>query len=163
VRSVGRGARGVRGMTLDDGQRVICMLVADDENQTVLTATENGFGKRTPISEYTRHGRGTKGMIAIAATERNGKLVGALLVEEKDGIMLVSTGGVVIRTRVDQIREQGRSTQGVTLISLDEGTRLAAIEKVLEADEEASDANGSDTNGTDGAGDPTAPAEPPQE
>ena len=142
VRPMGRVTRGVRGMMLEAGQRVISMLVAENESQTVLTATENGFGKRTPISEYTRHGRGTKGMIAIHTGERNGNLVGAVLVEEKDEVMLVSTGGVVIRTKVAQIREQGRSTQGVTLINLDEGTRLAGIEKVLESDDEAGGANG---------------------
>ncbi len=136
VRPMGRVTRGVRGMMLELGQRVISMLVAQDEALTVLTATENGFGKRTPISEYTRHGRGTKGMIAIHTGERNGNLVGAVLVEEKDEVMLVSTGGVVIRTKVEQIREQGRSTQGVTLINLDAGTRLAGIEKVLESDDE---------------------------
>jgi DNA gyrase subunit A len=144
VRPMGRVTRGVRGMMLDEGQRVISMLVAENESQTVLTATENGYGKRTPISEYTRHGRGTKGMIAIHTGERNGNLVGAVLVEEKDEVMLVSTGGVVIRTKVAQIREQGRSTQGVTLINLDEGTRLAGIEKVLESDEETGGGNGSD-------------------
>ena len=121
---------------------MISMLVAENESQTVLTATENGYGKRTPISEYTRHGRGTKGMIAIQTGERNGSLVGAVLVEEKDEVMLISTGGVVIRTRVAQIREQGRSTQGVTLINLDAGTRLAGIEKVLESDEEGGGGNG---------------------
>ena len=105
VRPTGRVTRGVRGMMLEDGQRVISMLVAENESQTVLTATENGFGKRTPISEYTRHGRGTKGMIAIHTGDRNGSLVGAVLVEEKDEVMLVSTGGVVIRTKVAQIRE----------------------------------------------------------
>ncbi|MHB8666390.1 MAG: DNA gyrase subunit A [Burkholderiales bacterium] len=136
VRPTGRVTRGVRGMMLEHGQRVISMLVAENESQTVLTATENGFGKRTPISEYTRHGRGTKGMIAIHTGERNGKLVGAVLVEEKDEVMLVSSGGVVIRTKVAQIREQGRSTQGVTLINLDVGTRLAGIEKVLESDDD---------------------------
>ena len=144
VRPTGRVTRGVRGMMLEDGQRVISMLVAENESQTVLTATENGFGKRTPISEYTRHGRGTKGMIAIHTGDRNGSLVGAVLVEEKDEVMLVSTGGVVIRTKVAQIREQGRSTQGVTLINLDEGTRLAGIEKVLESDEENGNGNGND-------------------
>jgi DNA gyrase subunit A len=118
------------------------MLVAENESQTVLTATENGFGKRTPISEYTRHGRGTKGMIAIHTGERNGKLVGAVLVEEKDEVMLVSSGGVVIRTKVAQIREQGRSTQGVTLINLDEGTRLAGVEKVLESEDDSGNGNG---------------------
>ena len=142
VRPMGRVTRGVRGMMLDQGQRVISMLVAENESQTVLTATENGFGKRTPISEYTRHGRGTKGMIAIHTGERNGSLVGAVLVEEKDEVMLVSTGGVVIRTKVAQIREQGRSTQGVTLINLDAGTRLAGIEKVLESDEDTGNGNG---------------------
>jgi DNA gyrase subunit A len=151
VRPTGRVTRGVRGMMLDEGQRVISMLVAENEIQTVLTATENGYGKRTPISEYTRHGRGTKGMIAIHTGERNGSLVGAVLVEEKDEVMLVSTGGVVIRTKVAQIREQGRSTQGVTLINLDAGTRLAGIEKVLESDEEA----GAGANG--GGEDKTAP------
>jgi DNA gyrase subunit A len=142
VRPTGRVTRGVRGMMLEEGQRVISMLVAENESQTVLTATENGFGKRTPISEYTRHGRGTKGMIAIHTGERNGNLVGAVLVEEKDEVMLVSTGGVVIRTSVAQIREQGRSTQGVTLINLDAGTRLAGIEKVLESDEDTGASNG---------------------
>jgi DNA gyrase subunit A len=142
VRPTGRVTRGVRGMMLDKGRRVISMLAAENESQTVLTATENGYGKRTPISEYTRHGRGTKGMIAIHTGERNGNLVGAVLVEEKDEVMLVSTGGVVIRTMVAQIREQGRSTQGVTLINLDAGTRLAGIEKVLEADEDSGSGNG---------------------
>ena len=142
VRPTGRASRGVRGMLLDGGQRVISMLAAENESQTVLTATENGYGKRTPISEYTRHGRGTKGMIAIHTGERNGNLVGAVLVEEKDEGMLVSTGGVVIRTKVAQIREQGRSTQGVTLINLDAGTSLAGIEKVLESDDENGDEAG---------------------
>jgi len=152
VRPTGRVTRGVRGMMLEESQRVISMLVAENESQTVLTATENGFGKRTPISEYTRHGRGTKGMIAIHTGDRNGSLVGAVLVEEKDEVMLVSTGGVVIRTKVAQIREQGRSTQGVTLINLDAGTRLAGIEKVLESDEDtgASNGNGEGKNITEG-------------
>ena len=150
VRPTGRVTRGVRGMTLDLGQQVISMLVAENESQTVLTATENGYGKRTPISEYTRHGRGTKGMIAIHTGERNGNLVGAVLVEEKDEVMLVSTGGVVIRTKVAQIREQGRSTQGVTLINLDAGTRLAGIEKVLESDDDSGGSGGG--NGGNGNG-----------
>ncbi|KAI5916195.1 DNA gyrase subunit A [Thauera sp. 2A1] len=134
VRPMGRDARGVRGMTLEDGQAVIAMLVAKDESQSVLTATENGYGKRTPVAEYTRHGRGTKGMIAIQTSDRNGKLVGAVLVEPTDEVMLISTGGVLIRTSVESIREMGRSTQGVTLINLDEGTFLASIEKVAESE-----------------------------
>jgi DNA gyrase subunit A len=134
VRPMGREARGVRGMNLEDGQRVIAMLVAKDEELSVLTATENGYGKRTPVGEYTRHGRGTKGMIAIQTSDRNGKLVGACLVEPSDEVMLISTGGVLIRTKVQDIRELGRATQGVTLINLDEGTSLAGIEKVAESE-----------------------------
>ena len=136
VRPMGRQARGVRGMMLEDGQTVIAMLVASDEEQGVLTATENGFGKRTPIGEYTRHGRGTKGMIAIQTSDRNGKVVAATLVTEKDQIMLITTGGVLVRTRVSEIREMGRATQGVTLISVDEGSTLSGVQKILEGDEE---------------------------
>jgi DNA gyrase subunit A len=134
VRPMGRQARGVRGMQLETGQRVIAMLVAEDEQQSVLTATENGYGKRTPITEYTRHGRGTKGMIAISTTERNGRVVAATLVRGDDEIMLITTGGVLIRTRVAEIREMGRATQGVTLIALDEGTRLSGLQRIVEAD-----------------------------
>src|SRR5690606_20613313 len=97
VRPMGRTARGVRGMMLEDGQAVIAMLVADDETQSVLTATETGSGKRTSIVEYTRHGRGTKGMIAIQTPARNGKVVGAVLVRPSDEIMLITTGGVLVR------------------------------------------------------------------
>ena len=118
VRPMGRKARGVRGMNLEDGQQVIALLVAENEQQSVLTATENGYGKRTPITEYTRHGRGTKGMIAIQTSERNGKVVAATLVEPDDEIMLITNAGVLIRTRVSEIREMGRATQGVTLIVL---------------------------------------------
>ncbi|MEO8565710.1 MAG: DNA gyrase subunit A [Betaproteobacteria bacterium] len=134
VRSMGRNAHGVRGMMLDKGQRVISMLVAEDEQQSVLTATENGYGKRTPIVEYTRHGRGTKGMIAIQQTARNGKVVAAALVLPDDEVMLISTGGVLIRTKVSSIREMGRSTQGVTLINLGEGEKLAGLERVVETE-----------------------------
>ncbi len=134
VRPMGRPARGVRGMTLEDGQSVIAMVVAGDESQSVLTATENGFGKRTPIVEYTRHGRGTKGMIAIQTTPRNGKVVGAVLVDPDDEIMLITTGGVLVRTRVSEIREMGRATQGVTLISVDDGSVLSGVRRVVESD-----------------------------
>jgi DNA gyrase subunit A len=136
VRPMGRQAHGVRGMKLGAEHKVISMLTADSETQTVLTATENGFGKRTPIAEYTRHGRGTQGMIAIQTTERNGKVIGAVLVGDEDEIMLISTGGVLIRTKVAQIREMGRSTQGVRLIDLDEGTKLAGVERVAEKEED---------------------------
>jgi len=137
VRPMGRNAHGVKGMQLDRGQRVISMLVAEDEQQSVLTATENGYGKRTPIVEHTRHGRGTKGMIAIQQTARNGKVVAAALVHPDDEVMLISTGGVLIRTKVASIREMSRSTQGVTLINLDEGEKLAGLERVAETEVEA--------------------------
>ena len=136
VRPMGRGAHGVRGMMLEKNQRVISMLVAEDEEQSVLTATENGYGKRTPIVEHTRHGRGTKGMIAIQQSERNGTVVAAALVHRDDEVMLISTGGVLIRTKVKSIREMGRSTQGVTLINLGEGEKLAGLERVVEREED---------------------------
>jgi len=148
VRPMGRESRGVRGMMLEDGQSLISMLVADSENWSVLTATENGYGKRTPIAEYTRHGRGTKGMIAIQTSERNGKVVAAVLTaqgESNEEIMLISTGGVLIRTRITDIREMSRATQGVTLINLDEGTYLAGLEKVIETE-------GEEVEGLDGDG-----------
>lgn len=147
VRPMGRNARGVRGMMLDDGQSVIAMLVAEDESQSVLTATVNGFGKRTPIGEYTRHGRGTKGMIAIQQSERNGKVVAATLVHSDDQIMLITDKGVLVRTRVAEIREMGRATQGVTLISLDSGDELSGLQRIVEND--ANTPDGGDTEGGD--------------
>jgi DNA gyrase subunit A len=136
VRAMGRNAAGVRGMRLAKGQHVMSLLTASDEKLSVLTATENGYGKRTPVSDYTRHGRGTQGMISIQCSERNGKLIGAQLVAAEDEIMLITTGGVLIRTHVSEVREQGRSTQGVRLINLvDDGEKLAGLEKIVEADE----------------------------
>jgi DNA gyrase subunit A len=149
VRPMGREARGVRGMMLEKDQRLISMIVAEDENDFVLTATENGFGKRTLISEHTRHGRGTKGMIAIQTTARNGKVVGACRVNETDEIMLITDRAVVVRTRVSEVRALGRATQGVTLISVDEGSRLVGVQRIAEQDDdlaEASDAEASDAS-----------------
>ncbi len=176
VRPMGRTARGVRGMNLGDGHQVIAMLVAPAEAaegaetvvvdangltipNSVLTATENGYGKRTPIGEYTRHGRGTKGMIAIQTTERNGKVVAASLVSPEDQIMLITTGGILVRTRVSEIREMGRATQGVTLINVDEGTRLSGLQRIAESDiEDDSDLDdgeeAEDAVAADGAADP---------
>ena len=142
VRPMGRTARGVRGMMLEDDQSVIALLVAGDESPSVLTATENGYGKRTPIAEYTRHGRGTKGMIAIQTSDRNGKVVAATLVTEKEQIMLITTAGVLVRTRVSEIREMGRATQGVTLISVDEGSTLSGVQKIVESEEDEQDGEG---------------------
>lgn len=143
VRPMGRSARGVRGMKLHDDQRVIALIVAHDDSQRVLFATENGYGKRTALSEFRHSGRGTQGVIAIQTSERNGNVVAATLVEDNDEIMLITTGGVLIRTRVAEIREMGRATQGVTLINLDEGEKLSGLEKVAE------NANG-DAEGQDG-------------
>ncbi|MDZ7584895.1 MAG: DNA gyrase C-terminal beta-propeller domain-containing protein, partial [Thiobacillus sp.] len=136
VRPMGRTARGVIGMKLAKGKKLISLLVAEDENDFVLTATENGYGKRTPIGEYTRHARATQGMIAIQTSERNGKVVAATLVKPDDEIMLITTGGVLIRTRVKEIRSMSRATQGVTLINLDKGETLISLEKVAETDNE---------------------------
>ncbi|MDD5057231.1 MAG: DNA gyrase subunit A [Sideroxydans sp.] len=136
VRSMGRVTRGVRGMNLKKGGKVIALLVAENEEQSVLTATENGYGKRTPITEYTRHGRGTQGMIAIQTSERNGKVVAATLVSTEDEIMLIGTSGVLIRTRVKEIREMSRATQGVTLMNMDKGEKLAGLSRIAETEEE---------------------------
>jgi len=162
VRPMGRNARGVRGMMLEESQQVIAMLVSGDESQTVLTATQNGFGKRTPIAEYTRHGRGTKGMIAIQTSARNGKVVGAVLANATDEIMLITTGGVLVRTRVAEIREMGRATQGVTLISVDDGSELSGVRRVVESDVDddvdADQAAAADSTATDStAGDAAKP------
>ncbi|MDZ7590594.1 MAG: DNA gyrase subunit A [Rubrivivax sp.] len=142
----GRQSRGVKGMTLEEGQAVIAMLVAEDETQSVLTATENGYGKRTSITEYTRHGRGTKGMIAIQQSERNGRVVAATLVRANDEIMLITDKGVLVRTRVSEIRELGRATQGVTLIALDNGATLSGLQRIVE-----NDAPADGDEGTEGA------------
>ena len=149
VRPMGRNARGVRGMTLEDGQGVIAMLVAEDEQQSVLTATENGYGKRTSITEYTRHGRGTKGMIAIQQSGRNGKVVAATLVHADDEIMLITDKGVLVRTRVAEIRELGRATQGVTLIGLDEGAKLSGLQRIVENDANGDAAEDASTPSTE--------------
>jgi len=146
VRPMGRTARGVRGMMLEETQHVIAMLVAEDELQSVLTATQNGYGKRTSIEEYTRHGRGTKGMIAIQQSERNGKVVAATLVHPDDEIMLITDRGVLVRTRVSEIREMGRATQGVTLIGLDDGSKLSGLQRIVENDATLEGVEPEDTN-----------------
>jgi DNA gyrase subunit A len=156
VRPMGRQATGVRGMKLGKDQRVVCMLAAKDDSRAVLTATANGYGKRTAMGDHPRHGRGGQGVIAIQVSERNGPVIGAVLVEEHDEVMLISTGGVLIRTSVSQIREMGRSTQGVTLISLGEGEKLAGMERIEERDL----GNG---NGNGGNGDAHEPVPPPTE
>jgi DNA gyrase subunit A len=175
VRPMGRNARGVRGMMLEEGQGVIAMLVAEQDDTplmgadgiattdsarlSVLTATQNGYGKRTSITEYTRHGRGTKGMIAIQQSERNGKVVAATLVHVDDEIMLITDRGVLVRTRVSEIREMGRATQGVTLIGLDEGSKLSGLQRIVENDANPAEVETPDENAggnsDDGSGEST--------
>jgi DNA gyrase subunit A len=156
VRPMGRNARGVRGMMLEDGQSVIAMLVAEDEQQSVLTATANGYGKRTSIDEYTRHGRGTKGMLAmdVKRLEQIGRMVTATLVHADDEVMLITDTGVVVRTRVAEISTLGRTTKGVTLINLDEGAKLSGLQRIVENDANAQGGEGE--NDTDADAEPAA-------
>ncbi|MBV1775129.1 DNA gyrase subunit A [Burkholderiaceae bacterium DAT-1] len=137
VRAMGRAARGVRGMMLQDGNELISLLVAESEDWHVLTASDGGYGKRTHISEFRHTSRGTQGVIAMDLTDKTGlKLVSATLVQETDGLMLITTGGVLIRTKVAEVRETGRAAQGVRLINLDAGETLSGVEKVIETEEE---------------------------
>src|SRR5210317_2064567 len=142
VRSMGRNARGVRGMKLTDGGEVLSLLIAENDAQSVMVATENGYGKRTQLSEFRRSGRGTQGVKAIQVSDRNGQVVGAKLVGDHDELMLITTGGVLIRTRVSEIRELGRATQGVTLINLGPDEKLRGLEKVAESEHDDDDEDG---------------------
>jgi DNA gyrase subunit A len=130
VRPMGRTARGVRGIKLAAGQRVIALIIADD--YAVLTATENGFGKRTLVSGYPVHGRGGQGVISIQTSERNGAVVGATLVSDDDEVMLITNGGTLIRTAAAGISVLSRNTQGVKLISLGEEEKLVGLERIEE-------------------------------
>jgi len=134
VRSMGRNARGVRGMKLPTENQVLSLLIASSDEESVLVATENGYGKRTVLSEFRRSGRGTQGVKAIQVSDRNGVVVAAKLVHDNDEIMLITTGGVLIRTRVSEIRELGRATQGVTLINLSKDEKLSGLEKIVESE-----------------------------
>ncbi len=140
VRPMGRATRGVRGMKLAAKQQVLSLLIAENEQQSVLVATENGYGKRTVLSEFRHSGRGTQGVKAIAISERNGLAIAAKLVTAEDEIMLITTGGVLIRTRVKEIRDMGRAAQGVTLINLGEGEKLSGLEKIVETDDDPEEA-----------------------
>jgi DNA gyrase subunit A len=140
VRPMGREAAGVRGVRLSDDARVNALIVAADTGY-ILTASENGYGKLTPLEEYPRHGRGGQGVIALQVSDRNGRMVGALQVTLEDEIMLVSQGGALVRTPVRDISVVGRNTQGVRLIRLEEADQLTGLERVdgLVADEEGAD------------------------
>ena len=128
VRSMGRTATGVRGIRLPEGHRVISLIIAAEG--TVLNITENGFGKRTRLEEFTQHKRGGQGMIAIQTSDRNGAVVGATLVAETDEIMLITSGGVLVRTRVNEISIVGRNTQGVRVIRLDKKEKVVGVDRV---------------------------------
>ena len=141
IRQSGRDSSGVIGMRLPENGRIVSLLTAEiGSDLQVLTATQNGYGKRTPIADYTRKGRGGQGIIAIDTGERNGELVGAVLVSPADDLMLITSGGVLIRTKVEQVRETGRAAAGVRLINLDEGTTLVSLERVAESEEDEAEA-----------------------
>lgn len=131
VRTMGRTARGVRGMRLGKDQRLISMLIPESGAQ-ILTASERGFGKRTGLGKFPRRGRGGQGVIAMVTSERNGKLVGAIQVQDGEEIMLISDQGTLVRTRVDEVSSSGRNTQGVTLIKLAKDETLVGLERVQE-------------------------------
>jgi DNA gyrase subunit A len=133
VRPMGRTACGVRGIKMQEGQKVIALIIADEGH--VLSATEKGYGKRTAIEDYPVHGRGGQGVIAMQTTERNGDVVGAVLVRPEDEIMLITSGGTLVRTHVSEVSVIGRNTQGVRLISLNEGERLTGLERIEDVGE----------------------------
>ncbi len=135
VRSMGRTARGVRGIKLIDDQKVISLIIPE-EGGTILTASENGFGKRTDITEFPTKGRGTQGVIGMVVNDRNGKLVGAVQVQDNHEIMLISDQGTLVRTRVSEVSTLGRNTQGVTLIKVQEGERLVGVAPILDAEDD---------------------------
>ncbi|MCW8830005.1 MAG: DNA gyrase subunit A, partial [Gammaproteobacteria bacterium] len=144
VRAMGRTAAGVRGMKLSDGQRIISMILIDEEG-SILTSTENGYGKRTVVSDYPCKGRGGQGVISIKTNERNGEIVGAVQVKADDEIMMITNNGTLVRIAVDDVSEMGRNTQGVRLIRLTKGEKLVEIERIealsSEAVDEQSDAD----------------------
>jgi DNA gyrase subunit A len=148
VRPMGRTATGVRGIKIDDSTEVISLIaVSPEENaQHILLGTQNGFGKRTPVSDFPIQKRGGQGVIAIQTTDRNGAVVGAVLVSEDDETMLITNGGTLVRTQVGDISSMGRNTQGVTLIRLDEGESLTEIEAVQSLSSDGDDESEVDTS-----------------
>ncbi|EKE76678.1 DNA gyrase subunit A [Gallaecimonas xiamenensis] len=135
VRAMGRGATGVRGINLEDGQSVVSMVIPSAEVD-ILTVTENGYGKRTAQDEYPAKSRATKGVVSIKVSERNGKVVGAVAVEESDEIMLISNRGTLVRTRVNEVSRVGRNTQGVTIIRTATDEKVVGLQRIAEVDEE---------------------------
>ena len=161
VRPSGRGSGGMRGMRLPENGRIVSLITfapeAEESELQVLTATANGYGKRTPIAGYPRKNKGGQGNIAINTGERNGDLVAATLVRDSDDLMLITSGGVLIRTKVEQIRETGRTAAGVKLINLDDGEQLVSLEPVAEEENVEDDAT--ETAGESTAGEVPAAAD----
>jgi DNA gyrase subunit A len=145
VRAMGRGAAGVRGMTLQDGQKIIALIIGTEGS--VLNITENGYGKRTAIDDFPMRHRGGQGVIAIQTSERNGAVVGAVLVRDNDEIMLITDAGTLVRTRVEEIRELGRNTQGVMVIRLNPGEKVVGVDRIPVLEGEAADNGDSGENG----------------
>ena len=142
---MGRTAAGVRGIKLGDDHELIALITIDvqSEGGNVLTATQNGFGKRTPLHDFPVHGRGGQGVIGIQTTDRNGRMVGAVQVSDDDEVMLISSGGTLVRTHVDGISVQSRNTQGVRLIRLSEDDRLVGLDRIMPMND-AEEQNGGD-------------------
>ncbi|WP_456447443.1 DNA gyrase subunit A [Thiolapillus sp.] len=137
VRAMGRTAAGVRGIRLDEGQRVISLVVVDEGD--ILSVCENGYGKRTAIDQFPTKGRGTKGLISIRTSERNGQQIGAILVDEDDEIMLITDGGTLVRTRVSDVSRMGRDAQGVKMIALSKKEKLIGIARIEMLDDDGED------------------------
>lgn len=148
VRAMGRTAKGVRGIRLEDGQKMISLLVPE-EGGRMLSVSENGYGKRTEFDEFATKGRGNKGMIFMQTSERNGAIVGAVQVFEGDELMMISDQGTMVRTRIDEISVLGRNTQGVRVIRLKEGEHVVGVERIAEPDEPKIDGAEDDASGSD--------------
>ena len=147
VRAMGRQARGVRGMRLQDNQHVISLIIRDD-NAEVLTVSASGYGKRSPVADFRLTGRGGQGVIAMQCNDRNGAMVGGVQVEDGEEIMLISDQGTLVRTRVDEVRVMGRNTQGVTLIRVGDNEKLVSVDRIVEPDAVEGD-DSDETSGVD--------------
>jgi len=143
VRPMGRSAAGVRGIKVQASQKVVSLIIADEG--CVLTATANGYGKRTEIDQYPLHGRGGQGVVSIQVNDRNGDVIGATLVKDDNEIMLISDGGTLVRTRVNEISIMGRNTQGVRLIGLSGDEKLVGVERIEESEDDVDDEEDSST------------------
>jgi len=148
VRPMGRTASGVKGMTLNPGDIVVGVVVVDDTTESILSVTENGFGKRTSVEDYPVRNRGGKGVFTIKTSERNGKAIGALQVVDDDEIMMITNGGKIIRTNMQNVRVIGRNTQGVNLFRLAEGEKVVGMDRMAEPSDDK-ESNGTETSAED--------------